>query len=89
MKAYLVSSINDPANEVVIAITENSIKARSLAKTKYFKNSSYFDLRASRYSEMDNYFNEETLISGENQEIYDLLERLGWIVSKEQKKTGN
>ena len=47
MKAYLVSSINDPTNEVAIAITENSIKARSLAKKKYFKNSSYFDLRAS------------------------------------------
>lgn len=89
MKAYLVSSVNDSTNEVVIAITENSIKARSLAKKKYFKNSSYFDLRASRYSEMDNYFNEETFISGENQEIYDLLERLGWKVSKEQKKTEN
>jgi hypothetical protein len=84
MKAYLVSDIRDSSNEVVIAVTENSIKARSLAKTKHFKNSSYFDLRASRYPEMDNYFYEETLISGENQEIYDdLLEELGWIVSEE------
>lgn len=83
MKAYLVTSINDPTNEIVIAIIENSIKARSLAKKKYFKNSSYFDLRASRYPEMDNYFNEETLISGENQEIYGLLKKLGWTVSEE------
>lgn len=37
MKAYLVSDIRDSSNEVVIAVTENSIKARSLAKTKYFK----------------------------------------------------
>jgi hypothetical protein len=87
MKAYLVSDIRDSSNEVVIAVTENSIKARSLAKTKYFKSSSYFDLRASRYSDFDGYFNEETIITGENQEVMSLLKKLGWRVSEEQKKT--
>jgi hypothetical protein len=80
MKAYLVSDIRDTSNEVVIAVTENSIKARSLAKTKYFKNSSYFDLRASRYSDFDNYSSnkESILLTGENIEAYDSLKRAGW-----------
>lgn len=85
MKAYLVSDKNDSSKEVVIAVTENSIKARSLAKMKYFKSSSYFDLRASRYSDFDNYSNKESiLLTGENIEAYDSLKRAGWkILNKE------
>lgn len=87
MKAFEVIDKSDPNLQTVIAFAESRMKAKSLANKKFFKKSRYFDLIAKRCPKLDNYFTVRTIITGEDKKEYSCLEKAGWLILNDPKKT--